>query len=423
MADYQRRIPLGIVSHDAFLRKSGSADLSHYRDDPSVKVAGRAAFREMQDHIDKLYDGVTVVQSYEDIGGQVIDCIPIEQQPGLRNARSPMPTPPDLSGKRTSQHDPISRAVPAPTLDRHGNVRSCPQGTIPMRRITLDELVRFENLDSFFRKYPPATSTMVASIDATVPVAGGNNHRYSAARQGIANIGGMSYLSVNQPSVNNNEIFSLSQQWFTAGSGLTEQTVEVGWQVFPTKYGNALPNLFIFYTNAGYQNGSGSYNLDDANTFVQLSNNYTIGGAVPQMSMADGTQQNLLIATYLSNGAWWIYVNGLTSSDILGYYPTTLFGAGPMTTAADAITFGGETVSGDPPNGNWGQMGTGVPGTAGWPDAAYQCCIAYWGTDGTDNWANLSQVASSACYPWLGGFDSTSWGTYFFFGGAGGGDC
>ena len=292
-----------------------------------------------------------------------------------------------------------------------------------MRRITLGEMTRFKSVDSFFMKHP-ASSSALLSREATPSAPssdGSQNHRYAVGRQQVGNVGGSSYVSVYQPTVNSNEIFSLAQQWYSGGSGSNLQTVEVGWQVFPTKYGNSSPCLFIFYTPDGY--ASGSYNLDNTNTFVQLHNTYTIGGALPNVSTVGGDQQALRITAYLSNNAWWLYVGGVTDADILGYYPTSLFNGGALTTAADTIDFGGETVSGYPPNGEWGPMGSGNPGTAGWQQAAYHCYCVYYGTDNSANWANLTQVGPSSCYTFNPAFDNVSWGSYFFFGGAGGNDC
>ena len=427
MASNSHREPLGIVSHASFRRKTGAAQLGDYLHDSRVRVASRAAFTKMQDHIDRLYDGVDVVHSFEDASGQVFDCIPIEQQPGLRDTRGPMPLPPDMShaptlGGAGGSYTTAKGAMARPDVDRHGNERRAPQGTIPMRRITLDELTRFHDLNAFFRKHPRRQAPRSTLYDPSTPSADSSqNHRYAVGRQQVANIGGTSYLSINQPAVSSNEIFSLAQHWYSGGSGAGLQTVEVGWQVFPTKYGNASPNLFIYYTPDGY--ASGSYNLDNANTFVQLHNTYTIGGALSPASVPGGQQQWLLIGVYKWGNAWWIYLNGFSNDNLLGYYPTSLFGSGQMATQADTIDYGGETVSGNPPNGDWGPMGSGANASAGWPQAAFHCYIYYWTPAGASAWANLSQVGASPCYGYAQGFDSSSWGTYLYFGGPGGGDC
>lgn len=427
MSSYTQGSPLGILPHASFLRRTGAYSLKDFHHDSRVQVRGRSEFAAMQDHIDNLYRGVDVVHSFEDPSGQIFDCIPVEQQPGLRNARVPMPTPPDMSrapvmpGAAAAMR-PLTQGPAQPDLDRHGNLRRAPQGTIPMRRITLDEMTRFANVHEFFRKHPTRTVTRRQGFSPTLPSNDDSqNHRYSAATQSVSNIGGVSYLSIYQPPVNSNEIFSLAQHWYAAGSGSTHQTVEVGWQVYPGKYHNASPNLFIYYTPDNY--ATGSYNLDNSNTFVQLHNTYTIGGAIPRVSVRGGAQQMMMIGVYKWGDAWWIYLDGFSNDNLLGYYPTSLFGSGPMATAADTIVYGGETDCDKPPSGDWSPMGSGADASAGYPQAAFHCYIYYWSPDGTSNWANLSQIAPSNCYGFAGGFDKTSWGTYFYFGGAGGGDC
>jgi hypothetical protein len=291
-----------------------------------------------------------------------------------------------------------------------------------VRRVTLQEMARFRTLESFLRKHPARDNEAPFRTTPSAPSADSSqNHRYSVGRQQVANIGGTSYLSIYQPAVSSHETFSLAQHWYSAGTGSNLQTIEVGWQVFPAKYGNASPNLFIYYTPDGY--ASGSYNLDSVNTFVQMHNTFTIGGALSSVSVQGGAQQCLLIGVYKWGNAWWIYLNGFTNDNLLGYYPTSLFGSGLMATQADTIDYGGETVSGTPPGGDWGPMGSGANASAGWQQAAFHCYIYYWSPDNTAHWANLSQVGPSACYGFSGGFDPTSWGTYFFFGGPGGGNC
>src|SRR5919199_531713 len=71
----------------------------------------------------------------------------------VRSAELPRP------GGTRARHD----ARPAPAQlqpgrkDQHGNDMTCPPGTVPVRRVTLQELMRFETLDQFFRKSPLGT--------------------------------------------------------------------------------------------------------------------------------------------------------------------------------------------------------------------------------------------------------------------------
>jgi Neprosin len=429
MPSFQRRPPLGIIPHDAYLRISADAKLSHFQYHPEVRVGGVAAFREMQQFIAEKNADLDVIHSFEDSSGQIFDCIPMEQQPGLRSSAHGLQKPPDLrtagrGGRPRAGALPVARPLAAASRDRHGNPQQAPGGTIPVRRVTLEELIRFRDLRSFLRKHPMAAAQVLRMARPSAPDADGSkNHRYAVGYQQVDNIGGHGYISVYQPTVTANEIFSLAQHWYSGGAGANLQTVEVGWQVMPQKYGHANPVLFIFWTSDGYQTG-GAYNLDSPG-FVQVNSNVTIGGALPQVSQVDGAQVEMEIAVYFWNGAWWIYIDGLSSDNALGYYPVSLFGSGQMASGADTIEFGGETVSGYPPNGDWGQMGSGQNGSAGWEKAAYQRCIYYYTAAGGSDWASLDVVTPvSPCYTFNGGFDSTgSWGTYFFFGGAGGSDC
>src|SRR5436305_13073705 len=95
MASCQRRTPLGILSHDAFLRVTNDSTLDHYKYHPHIRVAGAAAFKEMQNFIPARNANLDVIHSFEDSSGQIFDCIPIEQQAGLRGGA--IATPPDLT--------------------------------------------------------------------------------------------------------------------------------------------------------------------------------------------------------------------------------------------------------------------------------------------------------------------------------------
>lgn len=431
MASYQRRTPLGIISHDAFARVTADARLSNFSHYPHVRVTGHTAFKEMQDYLALKNANIDVIHSFEDSAGQIFDCIPIEQQPALRASPHTVAKPPDLTtaghGRQPSLGAPAApRSLASASRDRHGNPQQAPAGTIPIRRVTLEELIRFQDLRTFFRKHPNAViaTAPLAKVKPSQPAVDSSlNHRYAVGYQQVDNLGGHGYISVYAPTVDANETFSLAQHWYSGGAGGNLQTVEVGWQVYPQKYGHAKPVLFIFWTADAYKTG-GAYNLD-ATGFVQVNSNVLIGGARSVISQSGGAQAEMEIAAYLTSDGWWLYIDGLTSADALGYYPLSLFGSGKMASGADTIEFGGETVSGVPPSGDWGPMGSGQFGNAGWQQAAYQRAIYYYGTAGDSNWATLSVVQPvSPCYTFEGGFDSAgSWGTYFFFGGPGGGDC
>jgi hypothetical protein len=115
----------------------------------SPEVA-RAEFERMKEHILSYYQEVQPVGSFLDADGQTIDCVPFEQQPSVRTAIAEghavartAPPPPRLAGKHS--HGP--RPQPAMPL-------ICPDGAVPIVRLTLERLLRFGTLDNYFHKTP-----------------------------------------------------------------------------------------------------------------------------------------------------------------------------------------------------------------------------------------------------------------------------
>jgi hypothetical protein len=158
----------GFVSFGEFIKATTAAAFADYKDREGVAVKSEKDFEAMKAHIVDLYQGVTPTHSYMTPDGQYIDCIPFAQQPGLRNAAAHekvMPVPPPapaappggLDGKPTVPAKPAGQGG----KDPFGNERSCPKGSIPMPRVTLETMTRFPTLDAFFgrglKKAPPQT--------------------------------------------------------------------------------------------------------------------------------------------------------------------------------------------------------------------------------------------------------------------------
>lgn len=369
-----------VARHDTFLAGA------------QTRVRDENSFAGMKQHVVKLYDGVSVHHTFSDENGQIFDCIPIEQQPSVTRVPSPrvakppeLPAVPALSGN-PQDHSRAEPQLASEMTDPFGNSRSCPPGLIPFRRISLEELSRFESLDHFFRKSPVGSRGRHPLL--STPSAAAATHKYAHAYQIVNNLGGHSFLNVWQPSVATNQVFSLSQHWYASGTGNAVQTVEAGWQVYPGKYNNSSPVLFIYWTADGYQK-TGCYNLECA-AFVQTSNKWSLGGAL-SASKTGGTQVELEVAWYMSAGNWWLFLNG----NPIGYYPGAQYNKGPLATSADSIDYGGETVG----TTSWPPMGSGAFASAGYKNAAYQRSIYYFGLDRKAQWAKLTGVQPSpSCY-------------------------
>jgi hypothetical protein len=394
--------------------------------------ANESEFTAMKSHIVGLYRNVAEVHSFEDQNGSIFDCIPVNQQPALKGAAPAKP--PSLpamdktaasSGEAVGDRKPIEilPGFRAGQTDKNGNQMSCPEGHIPMRRVTLQEMTRFESLRHFFQKSPqgegrpPRTvGNPTAALEPSISPAVAATHRWAHAFQNVNNLGGHSYINLWDPPIGANQIFSLSQHWYVGGSGAGLQTAECGWQVYPGKYNNTkLPVFFIYWTADDY-NKTGCYNLD-CSAFVQTNHAVTIGGTISPSSVYGGAQYEIQLSFYLNQGHWWLYWGGGASSNALGYYPTSLYSGGAMASHAAEIDYGGETVG----TTSFPGMGSGHFAKEGWSKACYQRDITYFPTGGGQ--VNASLTASQgwpSCYTSQVIMYASPWFETEFYGGPGG---
>jgi len=292
----------------------------------------------------------------------------------------------------------------------YGNDAFCSEGNIPMRRLTLGEMTRFPSLRHFFAKTPLLNLTTTPSRRRSQA----DTHAYSYTNQNIANWGGSSALNLWSPYIdqNNGEVFSLSQQWYTAGDPV--QTAECGWQNYPGKYGSENSVLFIFATPDGYQ--TVCYNLD-CPAFVQTNSGGNIGGTFSEYSVSGGPQYEVTIGYQFDGNNWWFS----EGEEFLGYYPGSFYEGGPMTQYSSLIEFGSEGVGRD----IWPPEGSGNWSSAGWTYAAYQRQVLYYvpETSTPTNTSLSADIPDPTCYTITGPYLSGSWGSYFFEGGPGGPGC
>lgn len=410
------------VSFKKFMQQVKHARFEDYK---GGKLQCEMDFEDMKTHIQRMYDGVTDVTSFIR-DNEYVDCISVYEQPTVRElgihtiARPPINS---TFGEKSRVWVPgtnfryAGSALRLGLHDSFGNPISCPHQTIPMSRLTLEKLTRFKSLSHFFAKVPQDMGRPRLREDGPefAPDWDGP-HLHAAARQYVDNFGGNSWLDLWNPQGD----FSLSQQWYVGGSGENLQTVEGGWIVLP-EYFSADAVLFIYYTRGNYNRGTGCYNLD-CSGFVQINNNWHLGGIWNHYSTTDGTQWGFDLQWKLYSGNWWLFID----YEAVGYYPTSIYNGGQLSKQATVIQYGGEVTkryTTDP----WPQMGSGALAANGYEVAAFQNTIFYIPRDengGVGVWADLTGIDEGfpSCYTFnvvnwpYGG----SWGTYLFFGGPGG---
>jgi hypothetical protein len=134
--------------------------------------------------------------------------------------------------------------------------------------------------------------------------------------------------------------------------------------------------------------------------------------------VSGGPQYTIELAYWLTGGRWWLYYNGTQGSNVIGYYPTTLYGSGALSAHASEIDYGGETVG----TTSFPSMGSGAFANQGWQHAAYQRTIGYWPPQGGAMInANLTpSQAWPSCYTAQVTLYAAPWSETLWYGGPGG---
>jgi len=416
------------MSFSEFMNSLQSAKHEHFMARKGVGVSDETEFTRMKSYLVEHYEGVEALHSFVDENGSIFDCMPIEKQPSVRRIGQSVAKPPDFPVKErknvSDEHrnsTSVSLRLDANLKDRFGNALNCPPNTVPIRRITLDEITRFGSLENFFQKghvrYGRTPNSMRSVMTEVSPV---YFHHHAIAEQQVDNLGGHSHLNVWTPPIDEQlgQVFSLSQQWYVGGLGPSLQTLEVGWQVYPNLYNGLNPAFFLGYTVDGYRNFC--YN-GDCTSFVVTGNKSLLGGAIaPPSSIPGGTQITLEVSVLLHQGSWWVYVGGNEVSNILGYLPTSAYNGGQMASFANKIQYGGETCVANNDT-NYPPMGSGLFANAGWQNAAYQKDIYYISLNGQPTDPSMTPLVNSQCYTSIAARgDDPKWAGTVWFGGPGG---
>lgn len=408
------------------------------------RVRDSKELARMQKYLESLYDARDVVHHFKSRAGDDIDCVPLAKQPALRqpgmeNHRIQLApsTLPQSDGQtlaaapgsaRDTQSAVLEAGVSGPgDVDAAGNMRRCPEGTVPIVQLKLETLKRFETLDEFRKKVPdhlagrlPVDTGKPQSFSGIEPPRNGPTatHQYAHAHQWVDNMGAESIFNVWNPYTELTSEFSLSQMWVVRGSGASLETVEAGWQKYRDLYGDDNSRLFIYFTPDNYGSG-GCYNLS-CGAFVQTNNTVPIGGKFDLYSVSGGDQREFKLLWYKDGtaGNWWLKYGDIW----VGYYPRSRFDANGLADKAWSIDFGGEIIDNRNLNLHTAtDMGSGAYPSAWFKYAAYQKNILYVNTSNVySDPSGLTAYRDDAyCYDITLGNDPGNWGRYFFFGGPG----
>lgn len=400
----------------------------------AVRMTSPAEIAKANSYLARRVDPAAVRQTLKTAGGRGVDCVDIHAQPAVANNPALRGQPVQLAPRSAT---PLFAAAPAggaadsafePLVDQAGaQVAGCPDGTVPVAKVTFQDLSRFASLRDFFAKVPSHMGRAAApqtSIQPPYHWGPTSQHQYAHAYRYVTNWGASSNLNVWNPYTELNSEFSLSQIWVVGGSGSGLQTLEVGSQKYRDLYGDYEPHLFIYSTRDNYNN-TGCYN-NTCGDFVQVSSSIYPGAKLSPVSTYNGTQYEIQAQWFkdMDGGAWWLQIQG----QWVGYYPRGLYSTAGVANRAAEIDFGGEIIDNRNLNLHTStDMGSGQFPAAGWQKAAYQRLLRYnyttttnpntvWYTDVTGLTTSRSDPA---CYDISYYTGDANWHTYFFFGGPG----
>ncbi|KAF2568505.1 hypothetical protein F2Q68_00026069 [Brassica cretica] len=177
------------------------------------------------------------LKSIESSDEEIIDCIPIAKQLAFDH--------PMLKNHMIQPHEVLTDEdnAPAPSNDEEQpeNISQpwqmageCPENTIPIKRITKEDLLRVDNIKNYGEK--SNISRPYQLYKPTDIISDNNDHEYA-----IAYVNGGPYRRT-KAQIN---------VWIIGGKfGLGLNTIEAGLHVNPDLYGDANPHFFIYWTKS-----------------------------------------------------------------------------------------------------------------------------------------------------------------------------
>ncbi|MFS7951334.1 putative neprosin [Helianthus anomalus] len=360
--------------------------------------------RRVRAHLKKINKpSVKTIQSPD---GDLIDCVPSHLQPAFDHPKLKGQIPLEPPLERPKGHNSSDETFETIQLWAESN-EFCPDGTIPIRRTTKNDILRANSLKRFGRKIRRVRRDAMS---------GGHEHAVGFVN-GDRYYGAKANMNVWSPRVTEPYEFSLSQLWVISGSfGHDLNTIEAGWQVSPELYGDGYPRFFTYWTTDAYRE-TGCYNLL-CSGFVQTNNRIAIGAAISPRSSYNGRQFDISVTIWKDpkHGHWWLQ---LGSGVLIGYWPSFLFSH--LQKHASMIQFGGEIVnSRSRGHHTYTQMGSGHFASEGYGKAAYfrNLQVVDWGNT-LIPLSNPHLLADHPnCYSIKSGKNNV-WGNYIYYGGPG----
>ncbi|TKY56706.1 hypothetical protein E2542_SST21152 [Spatholobus suberectus] len=266
--------------------------------------------------------------------GDIIDCIDIYKQlafdhPLLKSHKLQRKPSFQKSNEKTSMKNLPARPIFGLGKDQ------CPIGTVPIQRITKDDLIRGKSL-----------------LNNHIMTQGIPGHHFAEVH--LLSFYGPYYgvngkNSIYSPRVERKDQITASHLWVQNGPIDANNNIMVGWHVAPQLYGD--DGTYFYSSWSDKFKKTGCYNMLCPG-FVQTHKGYYLGARIDNTSIYGGTMIEVAISISQDRVTknWWLNIG----NENIGYYPTTLFS---NMTSADQVGWGGRTST--PPDTPSPQMGSG----------------------------------------------------------------
>ncbi|CAF2265034.1 unnamed protein product [Brassica rapa] len=386
-------------------------------------IAGKVKNQQIELRLKQL--NKQALKSLESSNGEIIDCISIVNQPAfdhpmLKNhtiQMTPSSYPHEVLTEENNAPTPSNdEEQPEITVQPWQLVGECPENTIPIKRITKEDLLREDNIKNHGNKsnisqphqfYHPKDITNYSVHEYAIASVDGGPFRGTKAQ-----------INVWKPRVQEVGESSISQISIIGGkfdAGLN--SIQAGSHVHPALYGDDNPHFFIYWTRDNYQK-TGCYNLRCPG-FVQINKKLTPGYLLTPISTYNGPQVKFTIKMWKDpkTGNWWLQLN---DQELIGYWPKEIF-TNLADEGASVIEWGGEVVN----KKKDGQHTTTEMGSGHFPSEGFGKASSFEVIKIIDMNNGLidpvkvkTVVSRPACYDIKTGYDKT-YEVFFYYGGPG----
>ncbi|XP_020211588.1 uncharacterized protein LOC109796315 [Cajanus cajan] len=282
------------------------------------------------------------VKTIQSEDGDIIDCVDIYKQPAFDHPalkNHTIQTVPnfllEIQNSRTEEASE-SQSVVFQTWQKSG---SCPKGTIPIRRILKEDLLRAAFLDQFGRKPSAVFNNSTKTFHTN------DSKLYASQRRSASYLsskaptyGVLADINIWNPKVDLPYDFTTAQLRLKTDNGPNYESVEAGWMVNPMLYGDTNTRLFAYWTSTDSSKSTGCFDLA-CSGFVQTGSTVALGSTVKPVSTTHGPQYVISVGIFRN---WWLALwNDKTVP--IGYWPWVLFDN--LREFATSVEMGGEVVS------------------------------------------------------------------------------